>query len=174
MTTNHQARELLAISQLLSDIALSLTPRNLGAIPKNIEGAAKRLEALALSTRPTVDVEAVSFLLDRLGDFENNLFDDHDAREYHGHVKPAAERVRAALASLGGAIVGEIERELLSFLPDDIEFYRLIRGAKSRKFGDIAKHLDAHFAPVRAAIADAIESGEYRKRSASTPEGIAE
>jgi hypothetical protein len=37
------------------------------------------------------------FLADRLDDFGRILMDDHDAREYFGHVAPALARFQAAL-----------------------------------------------------------------------------
>jgi len=129
MTTNHQARELLAISQLLSDIALSLTPRNLGAIPKNIEGAAKRLEALALSTRPTGDVEGVAKAL--TGCADDQIWQD-----------VPVESLRASLGDRG-AIVGEI----MAFMRAQAESWAPRAGTWAI-----------------TEIADAIESGEYRKR----------
>jgi len=102
--TDHRARELLAAvleSAPQADYTGLYIP----------EDAAIRAisKALALSTRPTVDVEGA--------------------------------------------------KELLDFIPDEIEFYRLIRGAKSRRFGDIASHIDAHFEPARAALASLGDRG---------------
>jgi uncharacterized coiled-coil protein SlyX len=41
--------------------------------------------------------EGGQFLLDRLRDYENAMTSDADAREYHGHVAPAASRFCIAL-----------------------------------------------------------------------------
>lgn len=42
------------------------------------------------------------FLLDRLSDLENVLFDDAVARDFYGHVEPAIARMRAAIAKAKG------------------------------------------------------------------------
>ena len=44
----------------------------------------------------------VQFLLDRLNDFENVLYDDHEAvRDWSGNVAPAVSRTSNALAAMG-------------------------------------------------------------------------
>lgn len=47
-------------------------------------------------------VAEARFLCERLEDFENELTDEHDAREYHGHVRPSLHRLSALLAKIGG------------------------------------------------------------------------
>jgi len=67
-------------------------------------------EPLGRITLPTPasddQVEAVlselRFLLDRLNDFENVLYDDHEAvRDWSGNVAPAVSRTSKALAAMG-------------------------------------------------------------------------
>lgn len=43
----------------------------------------------------------VSFLLERLDDFEQGIEGEDDARQYHGHVAPAKARVRSLLPTKG-------------------------------------------------------------------------
>lgn len=43
--------------------------------------------------------DAGQFLLDRLTDFEREIWDFYTQREWNGHVVPAISRFRAALAN---------------------------------------------------------------------------
>ena len=48
--------------------------------------------------------EAAAFLLDRLTEHENRLGSVDDARQFHGHVAPAAGRLQATLSRIDAAL----------------------------------------------------------------------
>lgn len=95
-------------------------------------------------------VEKVAFLLDRLDDFENSISDEGDAREYHGHVRPAAARLRAAIAAL--AETQNSEREaVVKWLKSQV--------AKWRARGDPPSIQNAFILSVAI---NSIRDGEHR------------
>lgn len=54
-------------------------------------------EGVLTHTRLEADPQALTFLLDRLSDFENDIRPSDSERDWHGHVAPAIARVKASL-----------------------------------------------------------------------------
>ena len=71
--------------------------RNHNPMAGEADKAAAAVIAAAMAADKADLREGVSFLLDRLDDFANDIQAEHEAREYHGHVAPAVARLRQAL-----------------------------------------------------------------------------
>ena len=64
-------------------------------------GAKSEANAHLIAAAPDMYGEA-EFLLDRLGEFENDLPEGLVARDFYGHIEPSMARLRAILAKARG------------------------------------------------------------------------
>ena len=98
--------------------------------------------------------QAARFLLDRLAEFERELSDGPESREYFGHVAPAASRLRTALtAPAKGAAWREaldIWRQAEQRHRDAVQAYNDRRGQieAERAGGDWSGSLNWYFGQI--------------------------
>ena len=98
--------------------------------------------------------QAGKFLLERLRDHEVRMTCDEDAREWYGHVTPAVERFRAALAAMReGVDRGMVERVIdqAQFLCD-----RLDNLDFSMDMEDFAREHAGHVDPAHSRLKDSL------------------